>query len=214
MLADPLRLTMLRRLTEGPATVAQLVSLTGDRQSSVSNHLAVLREHGLVEAHRDGRQMLYRLRSPSVMWLIEALVGVAGGSTQPSQRVDPLASARTCYGHLAGMLGVRLFDVLNACGVIGTPDKATGDVPIKPVSRAWLAGLGVDVGGIQRTRRRPAFTCLDWTEGRPHLGGALAAELCRVFLDRGWIKRTRNSRIVSVTASGKRALKRQFGLAA
>src|SRR5215469_18290877 len=104
-LADPLRLAMLQQLMGGPSSVSELVALTQSTQPNISNHLALLRARGLVRSARQGRQVVYELRDPSVAQLVEALSLVAGVSTGKSRATRPtpaVALARTCYDHLAG----------------------------------------------------------------------------------------------------------------
>jgi DNA-binding transcriptional ArsR family regulator len=211
-LGDPLRFAMLVKLMDGPATVSQFVSATGESPSNTSNHLAILRESGLVRATRFGRQRIYRLANPSVAQIVESLLSVAGTAAHRPGRFDPLAVARTCYGHLAGELGVKLFDALAARGDIEKPDPTTGDVRIRPPSLERLADTGIDVQRIQSARRKQAFACPDWTERRPHVGGALGTELYRAFLAMRWIRRTPGSRALTVTPKGREAFKLHFGI--
>lgn len=203
---------MLLQLMDGPAPVAQLVSATNESQSNVSNHLAILRESGLVRTTRSGRQVIYRLAGPSVAQIVESLVALSGPTARHPGRYDPLAVARTCYGHLAGELGVKLFDALLRRGDIERPDPETGEVRLGSHSFSRLARIGVDVQRLKTARRRLAFACPDWTERRPHAGGALGAELCRAFLATGWIRRTPGSRALIVTEQGARALRRHLGI--
>jgi DNA-binding transcriptional ArsR family regulator len=203
---------MLVKLMDGQATVSQLVSATGESPSNTSNHLAILRESGLVRATRSGRQMIYRLANPSVAQIVESLVSVSGAAARRPGRYDPLAVARTCYGHLAGELGVKLFDALATRGDIVLPHPETGEVRLGSCSFARLARIGVSVRRLQSTGRKQAFACPDWTERRPHIGGALGVELCRAFLATRWIRRMPGSRALTVTTRGVRALKLYFGI--
>ena len=212
-LGDPLRLAILHRLMEGPAAVADLVSTTGENQPKVSNHLAVLRERGLVVTKRRGRQTVYQLRDPSVAQLVETLSVISGAPLRLRHRQAPISLARTCYDHLAGKLGVALFDALVRLGVILPTDQIKGDLAIGPASAELLMRLGADIESAARTRRRFAYACLDWTERRPHLGGWLGASICDRFLEAGWVVKDSQSRAVFLTPAGRRALKRHLGLA-
>src|SRR5690349_10448211 len=107
-LGDPLRLNILQQLMQGPATVSELMSLTGAAQSKVSNHLAILRERNLVRTTRDKRQIVYALRDASVGQLVEAFSLVAGMAPSRHWKFSQIATARTCYDHLAGRYGVAL----------------------------------------------------------------------------------------------------------
>ena len=203
-LADPLRLAMLHRLMEGGAAVGELVAVTGTSQPNVSNHLRILREHGLVEAERTGRQMTYALANPSVAQLVEALTAVAGGPKARDRRTDPvLMQSRTCYDHFAGTLGVWLYDRLVDLEAIEAVGEIRGDVALGRQAEQWLPVLGADAEVAARSKRRFAFGCLDWTERRPHLGGALAAQVCTHALERGWVVRIPGTRAVRVTSAGR-----------
>lgn len=229
-LADPLRLDILRELMGGAATVSELTALLGATQSNVSNHLAVLRERGLVRATREGRQMLYELRDPAVASLIEALAAVAGAPEKRAQpRVSsPLTQARVCYDHLAGRVGVALFDALvvrDALRIVSSapaPAKTVAGrsgraalstlVELGPAGAALFADLGVDVAAAQREKRRFAFACVDWTERRPHLGGALGAALWAAAVAHGWVARQPGTRVAIVTDAGWQALRERLGV--
>jgi DNA-binding transcriptional ArsR family regulator len=209
-LSDPLRLAILRVLISGPAMVAELVSATGASQSNVSNHLRVLRERGLVEGVRRGRRTVYEVSDASVTRLVESLTSVAGGWREASPGTGPLAAARTCYDHLAGGLGVALYESLVGLDALRPADEARGDVSLGPAAREVLGGLGLDPYAIVRGRRRFAYACPDWTEREPHLGGALGAALCGRFFEEGWVRRVEGTRAVELTREGEKALAREL----
>jgi DNA-binding transcriptional ArsR family regulator len=205
-LADPLRIAVLGHLMGGPATVSEIVSITGESQSKVSNHLALMRERGLVRASREGRQRVYELRDASVAQLVESLTAVAGAEPARYRESPPLARARTCYDHLAGRVGVALFDSLLSRGAIGGPQEPKAAVEIGPEGEEVFGGLGIDLEEVRRERRRFAYACVDWTERRPHLGGALGAALWARFVERGWVLKKPGTREVIVTDEGKAGL--------
>ena len=225
-LADPLRLGILRELMGGAATVSELTALTGATQPNVSNHLALLRERGLVRATREGRQMRYELRDPAVASLIEALAAVADApqtpQRTPARATPPLAQARLCYDHLAGQVGVALFDALVARDALRiapapAPIRAgraapSAAVELGPAGEALFGDLGVAVADARRAKRRFAYACVDWTERRPHLGGALGAALAAMAVARGWVARQPGTRAVIVTEAGWQALHNRFGI--
>ena len=212
-LADPLRLVILQQLMEGPATVSELQSLTGEAQSKVSNHLALLRERNLVRATREGRQMIYTLRDASVGQLVESLTVVAGMVPTKLWKSPQLIAARTCYDHLAGRYGVALFDALLALEAIKEPLEMRGEVEPGPKSAEIFGKLGLDLDLLRRERRRFAFACPDWTERRPHLGGVLGAALWAQFVERGWVVKQQGIRAIIVTDVGKLQLREQLGVA-
>ena len=212
-LADPLRLTILRRLMDGPAAVSELVVHTGEAQSNISNHLAVLRECGLVQATRLGRQRLYEISEPSVAQLVEILIGVSGESPAKLENSPSLARARTCYDHLAGRLGVAIFDSLVARRAIEQPTaRHRGPVALGPSGRMAFGHLGIALDEVRKERRQFATACGDWTERRPHLGGALGAALWARSLERGWVVQKPGTRIVVVTERGRRSLRALLGV--
>ena len=211
-LADPLRLVILQQLMEGPATVSELQSLTGESQSKVSNHLALLRERDLVRATREGRQMIYTLRDATVGQLVESLTLVAGMVPAKLWKSPQLIAARTCYDHLAGRYGVALFDALLAQEAIKEPAEMRGEVEVGAKGEEIFGKLGLNLGALRRERRRFAFACPDWTERRPHLGGVLGAALWGQFMERGWMVKQQGTRAIIVTDLGKQKLREQFGI--
>lgn len=211
-LADPIRLAVLGRLLDGPAAVADLVAVAGESQPKVSNHLAVLRGHGLVRAERRGRQIVYQIANAAVAHLFESLSAASGGSARRPGPRTPIAIARSCYDHLAGSLGVSLFDALTESGAIVPPAEPRAEVALGPAAPAVFERLGVDPGRAVRGRRRYAFACLDWTERRFHLGGSLGAAIRDRFLDAGWITRDAATRTVDPTETGRQFLRETFGV--
>jgi DNA-binding transcriptional ArsR family regulator len=205
-LADPVRLAILQSLMSGPATVSELVSLAEATQSNVSNHLALLRERGLVRATRQGRQMVYELRDASVGQLVESLAQVAGGAPATVQKTAPLVRARTCYDHLAGKLGVALFDALIERGALCPPATQRGLLEPGPAVAEVFGAFGIDLAAARRERRKFATACLDWTERRPHLGGALGAAVWARCVERGWVVRQPGTRAIILTDAGKQGL--------
>ncbi|HEY1348473.1 MAG TPA: metalloregulator ArsR/SmtB family transcription factor [Ktedonobacteraceae bacterium] len=211
-LADPLRLAILQHLLQGPASVSELLSLTGQAQAKVSNHLAVLRERGLVRAIREGRQIVYTLLDASVGQLVESLTAVAGMLPTRAWKSAQIIAARTCYDHLAGRYGVALFDALLAQEAITPPGAARGEIETGPRSEEVFGRLGLDLPALRREHRRFAFACPDWTERRFHLGGTLGAALWRVCIERGWGVRQQGTRAIILTDLGKDALRELFGV--
>lgn len=202
--AEETRLQILHRLMEGPAAVAELVAESEKSQSLVSNHLAVLKQANLVAFEREGRKSVYRLANASVATLIESLAALSGPGKDTS--VTPaLARARTCYDHLAGSLGVELYEGLVKAKAL----KADGDdLGLGKNGAEVFARLGVDVAEAAKARRRFAIPCLDWTERKAHLGGSLGAALCHAFTARGWIVRQPRSRAVTLTPSGRKNIRK------
>jgi hypothetical protein len=160
---------------------------------------------------RHGRQQLARLASPEVAHALEALSTIApttpSASLRASSRAQALRRARTCYDHLAGALGVALTDALCAAGMLTGHELAVTDTGTQRLTQ-----FGIDLSALRATRRPLTRACLDWSEQRPHLAGALGAALCQQLLDRGWIIRMPEPRIVRLTPAGQRGLARTFDL--
>jgi DNA-binding transcriptional ArsR family regulator len=212
-LADPVRFRIMERLTDGPAAVSELVLLTGQAQSNVSNHLAVLRAQRLVTVTRIGRQRVYEAADSSVGQLVESLGLLAGRGPARVEMSPSLARARTCYDHLAGRLGVAIFDTLVARRAIVHPaSRYRGPVALGPAGKAVFGDLGIDLDEVRRERRQFAVACGDWSERRAHLGGALGAALWAQTLERGWVVRKPGTRIIVVTPKGRRGLERELGV--
>jgi DNA-binding transcriptional ArsR family regulator len=218
-LGDPVRLMVLQHLMGGPTTVSELVSVTGSSQSNISNHLGVLRRSKLVRAAKQGRQNVYELRDERVAQLIESLSTLAGAAPRSVRQSPALVKARTCYDHLAGQVGVQLFKVLIAREAITEPETLrTLKNPGSPIElgrrgQEIFGKLGIDVAEVERGRKPYAFGCRDWTEQEPHLGGRLGAALWARFIEMGWVERQAGTRVVLITAEGRRGIEKTFGIA-
>ena len=215
LLGDRRRAAMLLALLGGEELPArELAARAGASSSLASAHLGKLLEGGLVSAQRAGRERRYRISNPDVAEALEALVGLAparqANSLRESRQGEAIRRARTCYDHLAGELGVGLTDALVRQGVLrssasGFELTASGD--------RRLHDLGVDVQAARARRRTFIRHCIDWTERRPHLAGALGAALAARLLELDWVTRRSGSRALDVTPTGARELRRRFGLA-
>ncbi|MFE6049601.1 ArsR/SmtB family transcription factor [Kitasatospora sp. NPDC056446] len=241
LLADATRAAFCSALLDGRAwTAGELARYAGVAPSTASEHLSRLIAGGLLAEERQGRHRYVRLATPAVATLIEDLTSFAdtSGSAEPAgtgstgtgtgtgstrgpagsaprtlgeaTRLSAEARARTCYDHLAGRLGVAVADALLARGLVA--DEA--GLTVTGRGRDWLAAQAIELppraghhGG------RPVVRgCLDWTERRNHLGGALGAALCRAALDRAWVERIGTGRALRVTPDGARALRELLGV--
>lgn len=214
VLADRSRAAMCLALLDGRAwTAGELARYVGVARSTASEHLNVLVSAGLLAEERQGRHRYLRLADAGAAQLVEDLAAAVGKPSQPSsmrtvRSAGHLAAGRTCYDHLAGTLGVALFEALVARGLVGISDGLV----LTAAGRSWFTDLA-GAEALNPVGSRPLLrTCLDWTERRPHLGGALAAVLCHQLLDRAWITRGTPPRAVAVTAAGSRALTDLLGL--
>ena len=206
LLGDPSRARMLDSLMSGRALAAgELARVAGVAPSTASEHLARLLSGGLVEVVAQGRHRYYRIAGPAVGAALEALSRVAPAlpvrTLRESGHARALGFARTCYDHLAGRCGVALHDALLEQRWLSEAYDVT------PAGAAALAGWGVDVAAARGGRRSFARPCLDWTERRPHLAGALAAGIETALLERGWfVRRSGSSRALRLTEVGRAGL--------
>lgn len=214
-IAEPARTRMLCCLLDGRArTGTELAIVGGVSASTASTHLAKLAERRLVGVTAQGRHRYYRLHDANVAAALEALTVVAGA---PRARFAPrtperLRAARTCYDHMAGALAVALHDALFERRWLSPSNQ--GDYGVTRAGIAAFAELGVDVSAARAARRRFACGCLDWSERRPHLAGALGAAVLASALRRGWVARDIDSRTLAVTRKGRGALRERFGIEA
>ncbi|WP_155126528.1 ArsR/SmtB family transcription factor [[Actinomadura] parvosata] len=208
LIADPTRAAILTALLGGRALAAgELARMAGVSAATASAHLAKLLDGGLVDVVRQGRHRYYRLAGHEIAEVLEVLARVSARppvrSLRQSRQARMLEEARTCYDHLAGRAGVGLLDRLKEGGFYDGHD-------VTESGERLLSRLGVDVAGARRSRRRFAPECLDWTERRAHLGGALGAAITEVLFERGWYRRGSVPRAVLLTDEGRQGLAELF----
>lgn len=211
LIGDATRATFLTALADGSSLPASdLAARAGVSAPTASVQLAKLADGGLVEVERNGRHSYYRLANQEIAKAIEALAAIApqrpASSPKRARVGSDLRAARTCYDHLAGKLGVALLEALQRS------DLLTDELEVTPRGADRFAKLGIEIDELVRGRRPLTRPCLDWTERRHHLAGALGAALATTFLERGWIERLPRSRAVRVTDSGRRALARELAV--
>ncbi|MFW6080228.1 MAG: ArsR/SmtB family transcription factor [Gemmatimonadota bacterium] len=208
-MGQPARAAMLDALMGGRwLTAAELGRFAGVAPSTASEHLTRLVDAGLVVRRNSGRRRYHSLAGHRVAAALEALGRLPASATDAIPRHVPeeLHFARTCYDHLAGALGVRLADALVERGCV----TDTGS-EITETGEAWLAELGIDVDRLRRRRRTLVRFCLDWSERRDHLAGALGAALTATLLERGWLARMDGTRAVRLSVRGRDRLHRLLG---
>lgn len=212
-IGEPARARMLYCLADGLArTSTELAIVAEVSPSTASVHLQRLMAKRLVKVLAQGKHRYYSLEGPNVAAALEALSVLAGRNAFVPNTPGPLRAARTCYDHIAGSLGVALHDRVRAMGWLAEVSKDTGSYDLTSRGEKSLAALGVDVNATRTLRRRFAFACVDWSERRPHLGGAVAAALLKVALKRKWVAQDLDSRILTVTRFGRREILARFGL--
>lgn len=215
-IGEAARARMLYSLADGRArTSTELAILAEVSPSTASVHLNRLRAAGLVTLLAQGKHRYYSLASADVANALERLSVLAGLSSEAFVPNTPtrLRAARTCYDHIAGRMGVLLHDRLRVLGCISAVrDGNRSEYDLTGSGTRMLRALGIDVADIRSARRKFAFPCLDWSERRPHLGGALAAALFELALRSKWVTQDLDSRALHVTARGHREIAACFGI--
>jgi len=204
LLGDPARANMLTALMHGQAlTATELAQEAGVMLSTASGHLGKLNEAGLVKIEKQGRHRYFRLSGADVAGVLEGLMGVAARTGHLRVRTGPrdpeLRRARVCYDHLAGDAAVRMYDRLQAAGMLAATN---GALRLTKAGERFFSAMGIDLDAVALGRRPLCRACLDWSERRHHLAGALGATLLTHIYDRGWAKRVPNSRVVTFTKAG------------
>jgi DNA-binding transcriptional ArsR family regulator len=206
---------MLTALVDGRAlTASELAHVGGVAPQTASEHLGKLTKGRLLAVAKQGRHCYYRLASPLIATMLESLMTVAAEGParyQPRWRGgDALRNARTCYDHLAGRLGVALADALMEREQIALSED--GGI-VTPMGEEFFLDFGIDLRERTRSRRPFCKPCLDWSERRAHIAGAVGAALAARCFELGWIGRIRDTRAVFVTPQGERGFTATFGIA-
>ena len=214
LLASPARSAIAGALMDGRAlTGGELAQVAGVSASTASEHLAEMVAGGLVDVRCQGRHRYFALAGPEVAEALEILARICPTtpvrSLRASKEADALSFARTCYDHLAGRLGVL---VLAALVDQQWLSELADGYDVTPLGSDRLAALDLDAHALRGRRRRFAYPCLDWTDRRPHLAGALAAGLTTAFLANGWLRRTSRHRGLTVTPAGAAGLQTLLGV--
>jgi len=212
LIGDRARSAMLVALLDGRAlTAGELARAAAVAKPTASSHLAKLHAARLVAVEQAGRHRYFRLAGHRVAAALESLLALAPAHGAPALRPGPsdlaLRTARTCYDHLAGEYGVLVYDSMVRRSLLAGSGKR---VDLTAGGAAFVARLGVDLGALGRGRRPLCLPCLDWSERRFHLAGALGAALLDRVLALGWARRVKGSRALAFSALGQRALRARF----
>ncbi|HTN29078.1 MAG TPA: helix-turn-helix domain-containing protein [Burkholderiales bacterium] len=216
LIGDRARAEILTALVAGQAlTATELAQVAGVTKQTVSTHLAKLLDARLLAAESQGRHRYFRLADRDVAGLLENLMGVAyrAGAlrVRPGPREPALRKARVCYDHLAGELGVLVYDSLAQRRLLQVRE---GALRVTRQGEQFFRELGIDMAKLAGERRPLCRACLDWSMRRHHLAGALGAAILKRCYDAGWARRVKGSRVVSFSAGGERALRERFAPAA
>jgi len=205
LIGDPARANMLTALMTGKAlTASELAGEAGVTPQTASAHLAKMEAGGLIGQIKQGRHRYFSLADDDVGSVLEGMMGLAAKKGHSRTRTGPkepaLRKARVCYNHLAGELGVEMFDSLMARKFLL---EGGGALTLTTKGRFFVTQLGVDVDSLKNSRRPLCKSCLDWSARRSHLAGSLGAALLERFYQLGWAKRESGTRIVAFTKNGE-----------
>lgn len=214
LVGDPARANILVALLDGRAlTASELAFSSRVTPQTASGHLSKLTNAKLLTLVKQGRHHYYRLAGPRVGRMLEGIMDVAAMRPPRFRPYSKLENkwrrARTCYDHLAGQLGVGIAEKMCTHGHLVLSDEG-GD--LTPAGDKLLSKLGVDLDKARVGKRVFCRPCLDWTERRPHLGGAIGAAIAERCFDLGWVEHLRDSRGLKITAKGERGLLETFDL--
>jgi len=214
MLADPTREAMVMSLMDGHAyTSKELAYLAHVTPQTASFHLKKMVDAQLLTCHCQGRHAYYRIAGPDVAAAIEALVRIAPTPGVPANlrgQAEPFLFARRCYDHLAGRLGVAVADQVAAREFITLSGI---ECALTEAGERFFDALGLDLPALRRRKRSFLRPCIDCTERKPHLAGALAAALLDQITEEGWVVPGLQPRTLAVTPKGQRRFKETFGIA-
>ena len=210
LIGDHARAEVLTALLADRAlTATELAAVAGVTKQTVSAHLAKLVGAKLVAVKQQGRHRYFRLADADVAQLLESLMGVAFRTgavrVRSSPREPALRQARVCYDHLAGEVGVRIYESLVRKRALV---PATDGLELSAEGCRFFRKLAIDTDALAAQKRAFCRACLDWIERRHHLAGALGAALLARIIELGWARRAKDSRVVSLTPHGQQALAR------
>jgi len=207
LIGEPGRAAILTSLLDHSSrSASELAQIAGVSQQSASNHLAKLLQGGLLKMVREGRYRYYCLSSPEVANALEALgaIATARPAVGLTKHNEDLGTIRTCYDHMAGRIAVQLSELFHRQGLIASD----GDRFLKVTKKGerWLMDFGISPADLMSRPRNLALRCLDWTERRPHIAGALGTALYESFRQQHWVESKRGTRALRITSKGSRAL--------
>ncbi len=214
LIGDPVRAKMLFALLDGCERTASELAFRGDASpQAASAHLAKLNDGGLISARNAGRQRLFRLASPDIAHAIEVLASIAPAAPVTSLNqhtaMQRLRRARSCYDHLAGRLGVAVTEALTGRRFLSPRDDT---FTITRNGESFFANIGIDLDSVRTSRRHFARACMDWTERRHHVAGALGAALLDGFVAHQWVRRNPRDRSLDITSDGNMTLRTELGI--
>ncbi len=211
LIGEPARAQMLIALLGGRAmTATELAHGANVSPQTASLHLSQMLDGELLALEKQGRHRYYRLASREVAAALEALMSLRPEQrTAPNDVLEPIYLARSCYDHVAGRVGVALADALQTKGWLTATEM---NYEVTAEGETGFTTFGIDLPALRKQRRHFARLCLDWTERRPHIAGALGAALMARLLERRWLKKDPKERVLYLTRAGQEGLERVLGI--
>jgi DNA-binding transcriptional ArsR family regulator len=207
LIGDPVRATVLWELLDGKAFTATELAIAADTSASnISMHLSKLMNAGLLAAESQGRHRYYKYATQEIAYAVEALstlIPPSSKTVKPVKASTPIQQCRTCYDHLAGKTGVAITDAMLKQKLIMQKEN---QFILTKKGNQWFDALHIDAASLQLQRRSFLRPCLDWSERRYHIAGSLAAAFLNKMLQQDWLRTTKHSRVVIVTAKGQKNL--------
>ena len=212
LIGDPARANMLIALMSGKAlTASELAAEAGVTVQTASSHLRKLEDAHLLRQRKQGRHRYFALSDDEVGAVLEAMMGLAAKRGMLRTRTGPkdeeLRKARICYNHLAGELGVLVYDGMIARGLLSEQAES---VSLTPAGAGFVQEFGIDLPAVSKSRRPLCKSCLDWSSRRSHLAGALGTALLDRFYALDWASRREGSRVIAFSAAGEKKLRAMF----
>lgn len=212
LIGDPARSNILIALMSGKAlTATELSTEAGVTVQTTSSHLKKLEDAGLLRQRKQGRHRYFALADEDVGGVLESMMGLAAKRglvrTRTGPKDEALRKARICYNHLAGDLGVRIYDSMVTGGHLVERDD---DVELTDSGAAFAIKFGIDLANISKSRRPLCKSCLDWSSRRTHLAGSLGTAFLERIYELGWAKRIDGSRVIEFSATGEKNLNQAF----
>lgn len=214
LLGETSRATILASMMDGRFhTASELAYMAAIKPQTASFHLAKLVEGKLIKVEKQGRHRYFQLAGEDIAHFLESFLAISPPpevrSLKQSSQIKLLQDARTCYDHLAGKLGVQLTESMLKAGYLTLEGK---QFVLTDEGILFFTTFGIDLTALKRKRRSFSHACLDWSERRYHLAGALGCELLNQFFNLGWLLRVPSIRAIKVTEKGKIGFKEIFHL--
>jgi DNA-binding transcriptional ArsR family regulator len=212
LIGDPARANILIALMSGKAlTATELATEAGVTLQTTSSHLKKLQDAQLIRQRKQGRHRYFELGDSDVGTVLESMMGLAAKRglvrTQTGPKDGALRKARICYNHLAGDLGVQIFEAMVSNRHLM---EIHDDIQLTDTGQQFVESFGIDLSEISKSKRPLCKSCLDWSSRRTHLAGALGTAFLQRFYDLKWATRVENSRIINFSSHGEKALFQAF----